>query len=229
MAKLNHQMIHIICEVVIFICLIFYFTSKNTKLYRHIQELTHRIEEHEETIQKLLADVKKLKEEKSVSFQESKRINEQKLLQQQQMMREREIMKREQIMRNQRELQMQENQSMSHDVSNKNFKPIANQTEPVLSQPQPVVSQPQPVVSQPQPVVSQPEPVVSQSEPVVSQPQSEPIDNQPESVIRYQEKSNQQNTSQIKVDSDDGHGTGENMLNEDDLDRELEDELKELE
>ena len=85
MAKLNHQMIHIICEVVIFICLIFYFTSKNTKLYRHIQELTHRIEEHEETIQNLLADVKKLKESKSVTFEKPKRNNEEKLLQQEQM------------------------------------------------------------------------------------------------------------------------------------------------
>ena len=213
MAKLNHQMIHIICEVVIFICLIFYFTSKNTKLYRHIQELTHRIEEHEETIQILLADVKKLKEAKSVTFEESKRNNEEKLLQQEQMIRQREMIQREQMMRRQRELQMQNHQSLSDNILNEN--------------PEPVVKQPEPVVKQPEPVVKQPEPVVKQPEPVAKLP--EPVAKLPEPVIEYQEKSIQQNTSQIKVDSDDGHGTGENILNEDDLDRELEDELKELE
>ena len=198
MAKLNHQMIHIICEVVIFICLIFYFTSKNRKLYRHIQELTHRIEEHEETIQNLLADVKKLKESKSVKFQKPVKSNEEQLLRQELFLRQQEI--------NRRNIQNQQNTDISQPQSK-----IQSQMQP--EQPQTGHQQPE----QPQTRPQQPE-----------QPQTRP--QQPQQATPQLEQPPQpENTHTPNSESDDGHGTGESMLNEDDLDRELQDELRDLE
>lgn len=54
MSKLleNPQIIHIISEVVVFIGITFYFSQKNKKLMNHINDLTQRLEDQEDIIQK---------------------------------------------------------------------------------------------------------------------------------------------------------------------------------
>jgi hypothetical protein len=54
MAKLmeNKQMIHIASEIVVIIGLTFYFNQKNKKLMSHIEDLSQRIEEQEDLLQK---------------------------------------------------------------------------------------------------------------------------------------------------------------------------------
>jgi len=56
MSKLTEnksQIIHIACEAVVLCGLVFHFSSKNKKLMEHIEGLAHRVEEHEDNIQKL--------------------------------------------------------------------------------------------------------------------------------------------------------------------------------
>ena len=54
MSKLleNKQIIHIATEVVVLIGLTFYFSSKNKKLMEHIEDLSQRLEDQEDLIQK---------------------------------------------------------------------------------------------------------------------------------------------------------------------------------
>ena len=54
MSKLldNKQIIHIVSEIVIILGITFYFTQKNKKLMNHINDLTQRIEEQEDILQK---------------------------------------------------------------------------------------------------------------------------------------------------------------------------------
>ena len=48
----NKQIIHIATEIVVLIGITFYFSSKNKKLYGHIEDLYQRLEEQEDLIQK---------------------------------------------------------------------------------------------------------------------------------------------------------------------------------
>jgi len=54
MSKLleNKQIIHIATEIVALIGIIFYFSSKNKKLLEHIEDLSQRLEDQEDLIQK---------------------------------------------------------------------------------------------------------------------------------------------------------------------------------
>mgnify|MGYP000583589285 CR=1 FL=1 len=54
MSKLleNKQIIHIATEIVVLIGLTFYFSSKNKKLMEHIEDLSQRLEDQEDLIQK---------------------------------------------------------------------------------------------------------------------------------------------------------------------------------
>ena len=62
MAKLmeNKQMIHIASEIVVVIGLTFYFNQKNKKLMGHIEDLSQRIEEQEDLLQKHEQIIRKL-------------------------------------------------------------------------------------------------------------------------------------------------------------------------
>jgi len=46
------QIVHIATEIVILLGIVFYFSSKNKKLIEHIEELSNRLDEQEDTIQK---------------------------------------------------------------------------------------------------------------------------------------------------------------------------------
>jgi phosphopantetheine adenylyltransferase len=54
MSKLleNKQIIHIAAEIVVLVGITFYFSSKNKKLSDHIEDLSQRLEEQEDLIQK---------------------------------------------------------------------------------------------------------------------------------------------------------------------------------
>ena len=54
MSKLldNKQIIHIVSEIVIILGITFYFSQKNKKIMNHINDLTQRIEEQEDVLQK---------------------------------------------------------------------------------------------------------------------------------------------------------------------------------
>jgi hypothetical protein len=54
MSKLleNKQIIHIATEVVVLMGITFYFSSKNKKLFKHIEELSHKVEDLEDILQK---------------------------------------------------------------------------------------------------------------------------------------------------------------------------------
>lgn len=48
----NKQIAHVATEIVVLIGLTFYFSSKNKKLLEHIEDLSQRLEDQEDTIQK---------------------------------------------------------------------------------------------------------------------------------------------------------------------------------
>ena len=48
----NKQIAHIATEVVVLLCVTFYFSSKNKKLLEHIEDLSQRLEDQEDSIQK---------------------------------------------------------------------------------------------------------------------------------------------------------------------------------
>jgi hypothetical protein len=54
MSKLieNKQIIHIATEIIVILGVTFYFSSKNKKLLEHIEDLSQRLEEQEDLIQK---------------------------------------------------------------------------------------------------------------------------------------------------------------------------------
>ena len=56
----NKQMIHIASEIVVVIGLTFYFNQKNKKLMGHIEDLSQRIEEQEDLLQKHEQIIRKL-------------------------------------------------------------------------------------------------------------------------------------------------------------------------
>ena len=62
MSKLleNKQIIHIVTEIITVIVIIFYFSSKNRKLLGHIEDLSQRLEEQEDIIQKHELIIKQL-------------------------------------------------------------------------------------------------------------------------------------------------------------------------
>ena len=62
MSKLleNKQIIHIVTEIIAGIVIIFYFSSKNKKLLGHIEDLSQRLEEQEDIIQKHELIIKQL-------------------------------------------------------------------------------------------------------------------------------------------------------------------------
>ena len=62
MSKLleNKQIIHIVTEIIAAIVIIFYFSSKNKKLLGHIEDLSQRLEEQEDIIQKHELIIKQL-------------------------------------------------------------------------------------------------------------------------------------------------------------------------
>ena len=114
MSKLNDQIIHIMCETVVFICITFYFTSKHRKLCKQVEELTHRVEEHDTMIQKLLKKPTQLHEftEKYNKPDEKDKVEEtneeQDEERQMQMQRQRQMqMQRQRQMQMQRQRQMQ--------------------------------------------------------------------------------------------------------------------------
>ena len=64
----NKQMIHIGCEVVALMGLAFYFSGKNKTLQTHIEELSQKIEEQDDKIQKLEEMVKNMNNNFSMAF-----------------------------------------------------------------------------------------------------------------------------------------------------------------
>ena len=62
MSKLleNKQIIHIVTEIIAAIVIIFYFSSKNKKLLGHIEDLSQRLEDQEDMIQKHELIIKQL-------------------------------------------------------------------------------------------------------------------------------------------------------------------------
>jgi hypothetical protein len=54
MSKLleNKQLIHIAAEIILFVGVTFYFSSKTRKLQQHIDDLSQKLEEQQDTIQK---------------------------------------------------------------------------------------------------------------------------------------------------------------------------------
>ena len=54
------QLIHIASEVVVLVCLTFYFNQKNKKLMTHIEDLAQRLEEQEDLLQKHEQIIRKL-------------------------------------------------------------------------------------------------------------------------------------------------------------------------
>ena len=56
----NKQIIHIATEIVALMGIIFYFSSKNKKLLSHIEDLSQRLEEQEDLIQKHEKIIKQL-------------------------------------------------------------------------------------------------------------------------------------------------------------------------
>ena len=62
MSKLieNKHMIHIASEIIVLLGLTFYFNQKNKKIMSHIQDLSQRIEEQEDLLQKHEQVIKKL-------------------------------------------------------------------------------------------------------------------------------------------------------------------------
>lgn len=58
----NKQIIHIVVEIVIILGIFFYFSQKNKKLMKHINDLTQRLEEQEDIIQKHEQMINKLAE-----------------------------------------------------------------------------------------------------------------------------------------------------------------------
>ena len=64
------QIIHIVSEIVVLIGLTFYFSSKNKKIQGHIEQLSQRLEEQEDKIQKLEAAL----QQAFVSFQQFQNV-----------------------------------------------------------------------------------------------------------------------------------------------------------
>lgn len=62
MSKLleNKQVIHVATEIVVLIGIMFYFSSKNKKLVSHIEDLSQRLEDQEDLIQKHEQVIKQL-------------------------------------------------------------------------------------------------------------------------------------------------------------------------
>jgi len=62
MSKLieNKQIIHIATEIIVILGVTFYFSSKNKKLLEHIEDLSQRLEEQEDLIQKHEQIIKQL-------------------------------------------------------------------------------------------------------------------------------------------------------------------------
>lgn len=62
MSKLleNKQIIHIVTEIITITVIIFYFSSKNKKLLGHIEDLSQRLEDQEDMIQKHELIIKQL-------------------------------------------------------------------------------------------------------------------------------------------------------------------------
>jgi outer membrane biosynthesis protein TonB len=62
MSKLleNKQIIHIVTEIIAIAVIIFYFSSKNKKLLGHIEDLSQRLEDQEDIIQKHEQIIKQL-------------------------------------------------------------------------------------------------------------------------------------------------------------------------
>lgn len=56
----NKQMVHIAAEVVVLIGITFFFSTKNRKLQSHIDELTQRLEDQEDHLQKLDVSLQQL-------------------------------------------------------------------------------------------------------------------------------------------------------------------------
>jgi hypothetical protein len=56
----NKQIIHIATEIVALIGIIFYFSSKNKKLLEHIEDISQRLEDQEDLIQKHEQIIKQL-------------------------------------------------------------------------------------------------------------------------------------------------------------------------
>jgi len=56
----NKQIIHIVCEIIVIIGIVFYFSQKNKKLMNHINDLTQRLEDLEDTVQKQEKNITKL-------------------------------------------------------------------------------------------------------------------------------------------------------------------------
>lgn len=66
----SSKIMHIVAEVIVAVCLLFYFSSKTKKLQSHIEELTHKYEEADEHIQKLQEDSGKMGEVLNKCIQE---------------------------------------------------------------------------------------------------------------------------------------------------------------
>ena len=56
----NKHLIHIVSEIVVFVGISIYFSSKNTKLSKHIEDLAQRLEEQEDRIQKLESTIQQI-------------------------------------------------------------------------------------------------------------------------------------------------------------------------
>ena len=51
--KNNEKLVHIVCEIVILFMLTYYFNRKNSNLFKHIEDISSRLEEQEDEIESL--------------------------------------------------------------------------------------------------------------------------------------------------------------------------------
>ena len=73
MSKLleNKQMVHIVAEFVVLLGITFYFTQKNKKLMGHLEDLSQRIEEHEDKIKNQDMKIQRLGEHINMMLQQN--------------------------------------------------------------------------------------------------------------------------------------------------------------
>jgi hypothetical protein len=182
MAKLmeNKQMIHIASEIVVVIGLTFYFNQKNKKLMSHIEDLSQRIEEQEDLLQKHEQIIKKLVE--SIKQYQSEFNHNHK----------------------QRHSDYYEQPPPPQQIQmkhKKEIKPKSIVTKPVLSKPEPKLIVTNPVVSKPEPKLIVTNPVVSKPDTKVTFKEEE----QPRklrSPPKYEEEHEEEDEEEDEEDSD---------------------------
>jgi hypothetical protein len=143
MAKLmeNKQMIHIASEIVVIIGLTFYFNQKNKKLMSHIEDLSQRIEEQEDLLQKHEQVIRKMVDFIN-QYQSEPNIQSKYVPPQQENIKSKKT-----------------KPNIAKPVLSK---PEPNIVKPVLSKPEPNIAKP--VLSKSEPNIAKPEPKVTFNE-----------------------------------------------------------------